>query len=376
MKYLKFVLLLSALTLTSTVRALPSIQEIKNTEWIVVTTDKGCIVYVTGVFPQIPKSITWSAACQKGLPISGRGTLTYHFHDSEDSKTSFTGQFIGGFMNGTLKMQGTDMADHVFTVKMGCLSSQEPACSSTRPSKVPNGPAAPVAQAPAQTRSTPDSGAEMARDKSNACTEEIKRAQIDSQSWTGNPDDVAARLGRFQKDLFEGRCSGHPEARAYIHGAMKMLAYGGNPAGSGGGAQPAVVASSAVNEGGSSKPSAPLRPDTKSKDHNPAHNATDCIQIYHEAEMKARGMKSILRSMMVNSCAYPISVQWCVVGDQRGPGDCNPGYTNLADLPAKGGRGIDSDNQAVRYAACRFGKDMGFQAVEKDPRFPFRFSCS
>lgn len=38
--------------------------------------------------------------------------------------------------------------------------------------------------------------------------------------------------------------------------------------------------------------------------------------------------------------------------------------------------GVDADDHVVRFAACRFGPHMGFQALEKDPRFPFRFSCS
>jgi hypothetical protein len=58
-----------------------------------------------------------------------------------------------------------------------------------------------------------------------ACSEEIKRTQIDSQRWPGDVNDVAARLGRFQKDMFEGRCVGHPDAQAYIAGANKMLGY-------------------------------------------------------------------------------------------------------------------------------------------------------
>lgn len=64
-----------------------------------------------------------------------------------------------------------------------------------------------------------------------ACSEEIKAKQIESQSWPGNVNDISAKLGRFQKDLFEGRCKGHPEAQAYIAGANKMLSYGGNPNG-------------------------------------------------------------------------------------------------------------------------------------------------
>lgn len=64
-----------------------------------------------------------------------------------------------------------------------------------------------------------------------ACSQEIKAKQIESQRWSGNVNDISARLGRFQKDLFEGRCKGHPEAQAYIAGANKMIGYGGNASG-------------------------------------------------------------------------------------------------------------------------------------------------
>jgi hypothetical protein len=233
--------------------------------------------------------------------------------------------------------------------------------------------AAPTVVAPAATRADlPSAAANLSQQQIAACSEEIKRTQVDSQSWTGDVNDVAARLGRFQKDLFEGRCAGHPEAQAYIAGADKMLAYGGAP----GGAPKQKPGGADSKKGSASADLAPIKPDTKSTEHNPAHNATNCIQIFHEAEMKARGLKTIMRSMMVNNCPYPISVLWCVVGDQRRAGDCNPGYSNLADLDARGGRGIDSDYQGVHFAACRLGKNMGFQPVEKDPRQPFRFSCS
>jgi hypothetical protein len=212
------------------------------------------------------------------------------------------------------------------------------------------------------------------------CSEEIKNKQIESQSWGGDVNDVAARLGQFQKNLFEGKCAGHPEAQAYIAGANKMIGYGGNAAGSGGssqgGAQSQQTGSASVNEGASSGNLAPIRRDTKSTEHNPAHNATSCIKIYHQDEIKARGLKTTMSSLMVNTCPYPISVTWCIVGDKRGAGDCNPGYSNLWDLGAHAQWGIGSDYQAVRYAACRHGKNMGFQPVEKDPRQPFRFSCS
>ena len=202
-----------------------------------------------------------------------------------------------------------------------------------------------------------------------SCTDEIKRVQLESQSWSGNVDDVAARLGRFQKDLFEGRCSSHPDAQAYINGANKMLAYGGNPAGSSGGTTATATA-----------PLAPIRRDTQSKEHNPAHNASTCIKVYGPADMKAHGLKSIMNSMLVNTCPYNVSVMWCIEPGNGHAGDCSRGYSNTWDLSAAGKQGstwgIPADGQMVQYAACRHGPNMGFQPVEADPRFPYRFSCS
>jgi len=62
------------------------------------------------------------------------------------------------------------------------------------------------------------------------CDADIKSKQIESQRWSGSSIEVANRLGRYQKDLFEGRCAGHPEATAYIRSADKMLSYRQDPA--------------------------------------------------------------------------------------------------------------------------------------------------
>lgn len=63
-----------------------------------------------------------------------------------------------------------------------------------------------------------------------ACSEEIRRARGGWKYWPGDASDAAARLGRFHKELFEGRCKGHPQAQAYIAGANRMLGYGANAA--------------------------------------------------------------------------------------------------------------------------------------------------
>ncbi len=58
-----------------------------------------------------------------------------------------------------------------------------------------------------------------------ACTTDIHNKQRESQRWGGDVNDISNRLGRYQKDLFEGRCAGHPEAAAYLRGANTMLGY-------------------------------------------------------------------------------------------------------------------------------------------------------
>jgi hypothetical protein len=57
----------------------------------------------------------------------------------------------------------------------------------------------------------------------SACSEEIRRARARWKYWPGEASDAAARLGRIQKELFEGRCAAHPQARAYVTGANRML---------------------------------------------------------------------------------------------------------------------------------------------------------
>jgi hypothetical protein len=250
-------------------------------------------------------------------------------------------------------------------------STTSPATPSQQTSNAPPAKASATPNAPA-TGLTPQQIA--------ACSEEIRRKQLESQSWPGDANIVAARLGQFQKDLFEGRCAGHPEAQAYLAGANKMLGYGGSAAAGAtqGGTKQAGASGDKESSGGKL---APLRPGMKSTEHNPVHNATNCVKIYGPDEMKARGMHGVLPSTMVNTCPYAISVTWCVAAGKNGPGDCNPGYSNLANLsgagqPGSNSYGVDANDQMVHYAACRHGENMGFQAVELDPRQPFRFSCS
>ena len=56
-----------------------------------------------------------------------------------------------------------------------------------------------------------------------ACTEEIRRVKANWKYSPGSASDAVARLGHLQKELFQGRCAGHPQAQAYVDTAHRML---------------------------------------------------------------------------------------------------------------------------------------------------------
>lgn len=91
----------------------------------------------------------------------------------------------------------------------------------------------PVTPDPAGPAGSNPNVAGLSQQQITSCSEDIKRKQVESQSWGGDVNATANRLGRFQKELFEGRCAGHPEAAKYLAGANKMLGDSGNAAGSG-----------------------------------------------------------------------------------------------------------------------------------------------
>lgn len=74
---------------------------------------------------------------------------------------------------------------------------------------------------------------DLSQPQISACSEEIRRARARWKYWPGEASEAAARLGRIQKELFEGRCAAHPQARAYVTGANRMLEYA-NAAGNAG----------------------------------------------------------------------------------------------------------------------------------------------
>ena len=98
-----------------------------------------------------------------------------------------------------------------------------------------------------------------------------------------------------------------------------------------------------------------LRPTATLVAHNPANEASNCLEPIAKADFDSRGVSGIMGAVFRNSCAYPVETQWCI-GDEA----CARGYGNLATMPANGDRGFSFDTKAdtittVRWAACRLG---------------------
>ncbi len=183
----------------------------------------------------------------------------------------------------------------------------------------------------------------MSPQKITSCSEDIKRKQVESQSWGGNVNDVSNRLGKYQKDLFEGRCAGHPEATAYIAGANKMLGVGGNATGSGGGALPPLAA------GGATGPGSPDSSRSR-KIHNPAADAKGCVQIVEDSTRKGAGISGHKR--FVNNCGTTIELFWCALD-----GECQRDSGNTWTVGAGKGWPIMTKAE-IRWGACK-GRDSG-----------------
>lgn len=95
--------------------------------------------------------------------------------------------------------------------------------------------------------------------------------------------------------------------------------------------------------------------------HNPAADASDCIQPIAKADFERLGVSSNQGAVLRNTCAFPVEVIWCLRG-----GDCRPGYSNLGTVPARADRGISYDpivdspvGDVIEWAACRDGFIQG-----------------
>ncbi len=155
-----------------------------------------------------------------------------------------------------------------------------------------------------------------------ACSEEIKRTQIESQKWRGDIQETSVRLGRYQKELFEGRCAGHPEAEAYIRGAKRMIER---------------QEASATGQG------------RRRKVHNPANDARSCTQLIQDTSRQGADISG--RWRFVNNCPTAVEFFWC--SDQ----ECERGSGNTWTIGS--GRGWPVSGQNVRWGACRGANSGG-----------------
>lgn len=172
--------------------------------------------------------------------------------------------------------------------------------------------------------------ATMGQTDIDACTREIHAKQMESQTWGGDADAVAARLGQFQKDMFEGRCADHPEAQAYINGANRML---GHQAGAGGDG-----ASNGSATGGKTK-----------RSNVPEAQASHCL-----VPQNGGGV--------INNCDFAVEYIYCVV--QPVPGswsamfDCNRGQSGSWQVGARSKAIMQTGGSQVAFFGCRYGPTL------------------
>lgn len=106
--------------------------------------------------------------------------------------------------------------------------------------------------------------------------------------------------------------------------------------------------------GGTTVP--PLRPTATLEDHNPANEASHCLDLIVNRDFEARGVSSVMGAVFRNSCPFPVETRWCI-----GANRCATGYDNFATMPASNDRGISYDEPApgttteTRWAGCRLG---------------------
>ncbi len=175
------------------------------------------------------------------------------------------------------------------------------------------GQTTPQAQATPRPQPTPTTYAAsgLSQQQIADCTTDIHNKQRESQRWAGNVNDVANRLGRYQKDLFEGRCAGHPDAPAYIRGANKMLGYrnvGSTPM-SGSTRQ-------STNSGNSSGSTSSEVRDFPQPDRN------RCLQVVENTRGQQCGSRSSALVRVKNVCPESIKMLLCVRDTKRNRWSC------------------------------------------------------
>lgn len=102
---------------------------------------------------------------------------------------------------------------------------------------------------------------------------------------------------------------------------------------------------------------APLHPAKSLKAHNPANEASQCLELITKRDYKRRHVtSSVTGAAFRNSCSYPVETRWCIGADRC----ARLGYDNLATMPASKDRAISYDapvgvKTETRWAGCRLG---------------------
>lgn len=179
---------------------------------------------------------------------------------------------------------------------------------------------------------------QMATDKAAAAA----RASAAQQEFARQQAAYQAEQDRYarEKAEYEAQLTGQPVAEQSA-GTLPTLSTSG--------------------PGGSIVP--PLRPTAALEAHNPANEASQCLDLIIKRDFEARGVSTIMGAVFRNSCPYPIETRWCIGGR------CATGYDNLATVPnddiaterKESDFGISYDQPApgttteTRWAGCRNG---------------------
>ncbi len=199
----------------------------------------------------------------------------------------------------------------------------------------------------------------LSPDQIISCNREILAVHRESKSWPGNANDVKARLGRVEIELFEGRCAGHPNAQAWIKSGNLKLAGAGSttdnenrdPAGTPG----ATHISQDVNRATALAQKRQAELDRarqgKPKRHQAGLEAHQCLK-----PQQGGGV--------INACPYAVEYIYCVYRPTRGSD------SGFMDCEKNGGGmwhiGAGPNSQSIMHTsgettywfACKYGETL------------------
>ena len=158
------------------------------------------------------------------------------------------------------------------------------------------------------------------------------------------------KANQGQKELFEGECSNHPQARNFANsGRESMREYGAFCQRLGSGSDCGVgpgQGSSAGNAAGNPPGRSGSSSDVRSAQGPSEDSVSACIAIEYRSS-------AISTQSMVNKCSHPIELTWCFEGGSAAD-SCDNGYKNLWTLGPGAAYPIQGPNVTrARYGACK-----------------------